>query len=492
MATGLGAASGLALAAAVSLEHRTSDLSTLAGALLAYALALVVFRRLAGGVGLAVLGVVVSATAAWLIPQRPDAVSAVLLSALFGIGAGLTVPARRPLARSDQPRRWLRLAITLGAGLAGLVAVVALWVLGARTVLLAVAVVLVLGAAAGAAPGAARVRTAAAPAQGRARRPLSAWVVGSAVTVGTVAFVAYLGASTATIGWFGGGVRHGNRQQRDVALTFDDGPNDSASLALAGILDRYHTKGTFFLVGKAIDARPRVVQELYRDGQLVGNHSYHHDQWRWLDPGYPELDRTDDAFRRHLGVCPALYRPPHGQRTPLLRGVVDAHHMRMVMWDVSTSDWTTTDAGAVARRIVAQARPGSIIDLHDGLDGDPTVDRTVVVRALPIILDGLRHKHLRPVRLDQLIGGPAYLRCDGGQAAARPLRDRDTDRDMSPIILVTTTAATAGTASWTARERSRSTRHQARGITAKSMAASTSLVRDRNTGTGTNTSLRTR
>ena len=56
----------------------------------------------------------------------------------------------------------------------------------------------------------------------------------------------------------------------------------------------------------------------------------------------------------------------------------------MVMWDVSAGDWTTTDGRLVARRVLAAVRSGSIIDLHDGLDGNPSVDRSVVVRALPV------------------------------------------------------------------------------------------------------------
>jgi peptidoglycan/xylan/chitin deacetylase (PgdA/CDA1 family) len=59
--------------------------------------------------------------------------------------------------------------------------------------------------------------------------------------------------------------------------------------------------------------------------------------------------------------------------------------------------------------VLAQVRPGSIIDLHDGLDGDVTTDRTVLVRALPLILAGLQRKGLEPVRLDELLGGRAYL-----------------------------------------------------------------------------------
>jgi peptidoglycan/xylan/chitin deacetylase (PgdA/CDA1 family) len=85
--------------------------------------------------------------------------------------------------------------------------------------------------------------------------------------------------------------------------------------------------------------------------------------------------------------------------------------MHMVLWNASAGDWATNDAELVARRIVARARPGSILLLHDGLDGNPAADRQVLVRALPLIIDGLVAKGLRPVRLDQLLGTPAYQDC---------------------------------------------------------------------------------
>ena len=106
-------------------------------------------------------------------------------------------------------------------------------------------------------------------------------------------------------------------------------------------------------------------------------------------------------------MCPAFYRPPHGDRTPFIAHVVNDHHMRMIMWDDSSGDWALTNPRTIARRIVRGAKPGSIIVLHDGLDGIPTANRDVLVRALPLILDGLRAKHLHVVGLDQLIGGPA-------------------------------------------------------------------------------------
>jgi peptidoglycan-N-acetylglucosamine deacetylase len=177
------------------------------------------------------------------------------------------------------------------------------------------------------------------------------------------------------------------------------------------ILDAHGVKGTFFEVGKAIDEEPQITRALYADGQLLGNHSYHHDQWRWLDPRYLELQRTQAAFQRAIGTCPVLYRPPHGDRTPFLAQVVRNHHMHMVLWSASAGDWATNDAQLVARRILAQARPGAILLLHDGLDGNPSADRQVLVHALPLILDGLRAKGLAPVRLDRLLGTAAYQSC---------------------------------------------------------------------------------
>jgi peptidoglycan/xylan/chitin deacetylase (PgdA/CDA1 family) len=197
-----------------------------------------------------------------------------------------------------------------------------------------------------------------------------------------------------------------------VAITFDDGPNDPATLAIRDILDRYHVKGTFFEVGKAVEARPNISQALVDGGHLVGNHSYTHDYLHWLDPAYRELAQTQRTFEKQLGVCPAFFRAPHGQHTPFMAAVVHRHSMTMVGWDVSAGDWSATDPSTLARRILAKVRPGSIIDLHDGLDGDVTADRSVLVKAMPLILDGLAERGLQPVRLDELLGLPAYLpRC---------------------------------------------------------------------------------
>jgi len=197
-----------------------------------------------------------------------------------------------------------------------------------------------------------------------------------------------------------------------LALTFDDGPNSTATVPILDVLDGRGVKGTFFMVGRAVAARPDLARIVARRGHLVGNHSYRHDSKGWLDPRYPELVKTQRVIGRDAGVCPAFYRAPHGQHTPFLARVVGRNGLTMIGWDVSAGDWKARSARNLADNIVAEARPGSIIDLHDGLDGRVDADRTVLVRALPLILDGLAAKGLRPVRLDELLDRPGYLdRC---------------------------------------------------------------------------------
>jgi peptidoglycan/xylan/chitin deacetylase (PgdA/CDA1 family) len=250
----------------------------------------------------------------------------------------------------------------------------------------------------------------------RPARRAPAIAFGTALTVVTFGLTAYFGASTVSAQWFGGGVTHGPRNSGEVALTIDDAPNSTATAQIMDILDNAHVHATFFVVGQDLVRRPDVVRSLYEHGHLVANHSFHYDQWRWLDPRYPELERAQLAFQKEIGTCPAWFRPPNGDRTPFMARVVRRHNMRMAMWDVSANNKHHQTANDIVNRVVDNARSGSIIDLRDGVDGASPNERAALVQALPRILDWLRSKHLKPVRLDELVGGPAYTSCGGNSS----------------------------------------------------------------------------
>ena len=338
---------------------------------------------------LAVLGGLLVVVAGWLLPQADVSGTAVPLGLGVGVGIGLGGGALGVLRRREA-------AVGAAVGLAILAVLVA--VDGVHGTAWA-------GFLDGVAIAAVGVLARSRPRTGAPASVRAAATVAAVVTVGATFWV---GANSPTVTWFGSQVSHGPRDGREVAITFDDGPDDPYTLEIARILDARGAKGTFFMVGKALDRRPDIARALREDGHLLGNHSYHHDEWRWLDPRYPELDRTQAAFRHNLGVCPTFYRAPHGQHTPFLAHVVGDHGMTIVGWDVSSGDWNTHDAGLVARRTLDDVKPGSIIVLHDGLDGSVTADRSVLVRAVPMILDGLERRGLKPVRLDALLHQRGY------------------------------------------------------------------------------------
>ncbi|MEO8540068.1 MAG: polysaccharide deacetylase family protein [bacterium] len=269
----------------------------------------------------------------------------------------------------------------------------------------------VAGASLGVALGLAAIpagwRLAARPSVAAGTSVSAAFAV-SALAIGAFS-IFWIGSTAPSARWLGPLTSHGPRDQNMVALTFDDGPNPESTLQVAAILDSHGVKGTFFEVGKAVDERPDITNALLDDGQVIGNHSYLHDAVRYLDPRYPELARAERVFIDKAGVCPALFRPPHGTHTPFMSYIVRDHGMQLVTWDVSAQDWVEHDAQRLAENILAKVKPGSIILLHDGLDGNIPADRSVVVAALPAILDGLAARGLTPVTLDKLLNVPAYL-----------------------------------------------------------------------------------
>ncbi|MEO9255194.1 MAG: polysaccharide deacetylase family protein, partial [Tepidiformaceae bacterium] len=250
-----------------------------------------------GGQGrvMLVIAALAVATACFLIDSASYPGSGFVVAALIGMGLGPLLP-----RRTDAVRVWAP------AGLAG-IAVMGL--LRWESVGLA-ALVLAIAAVACAATLIA-TREPDPKRVGRSR----AWLTTLVMLYGGFA-IFWVGSTAPTVTWFGQLDSHGPRNRNEVALTFDDGPNPPFSLEIADILQQYGVHGTFFEVGKAVAERPDITKELMARGEVIGNHSYYHGAFSYLDPSYPELKQTQDVFRDKVGTCPALFRPPHGTHTP--------------------------------------------------------------------------------------------------------------------------------------------------------------------------------
>lgn len=146
-------------------------------------------------------------------------------------------------------------------------------------------------------------------------------------------------------------------------LTFDDGPDPTWTPALLDILDRHHARATFFQLGAKAAERPDLVAAVRARGHVVGNHTWSHPELtRLAAPAIlSQITRADVP----LGA-PPCFRPPFGALNGTVRATIESAGKRDVLWDVDTRDWSLPGADAVAERVVAGARPGAIVLLHDG------------------------------------------------------------------------------------------------------------------------------
>lgn len=197
---------------------------------------------------------------------------------------------------------------------------------------------------------------------------------------------------------------HGCTDQPVVALTFDDGPDEPYTSQLAGVLDHAGVRATFFQVGEQVLQHPEVTASLLATGNVVGVHSYSH-RSDLASMGQEAFDNdTARAVAAFGQVSPSLYRAPYGRMSPTMRRVLARRGLTEVGWSLDPRDWSDPGVDQIVRRVVDNARPGDIVLLHDGKDGQPGGDRSETVAALPAIIEGLRARGFRFVTVAEMLG----------------------------------------------------------------------------------------
>jgi peptidoglycan/xylan/chitin deacetylase (PgdA/CDA1 family) len=200
---------------------------------------------------------------------------------------------------------------------------------------------------------------------------------------------------------------NGNRNCSQIALTFDDGPNEPYTSHVLSILEQYRIKATFFIIGQNAQRHPETCRQIVTAGNVIGNHSYHHHKSLCLRRGKAvarDIELAHQAIYECTGFEPKLFRPPHGFRTPWLMRTV--HHLGyiVVTWDNMTGDWKADKSGdEIVRTIVQRAKPGGIIVLHDGRDSRPSYDRSQMLQALPFVIETLKERGFDFVTIPELL-----------------------------------------------------------------------------------------
>ena len=192
-----------------------------------------------------------------------------------------------------------------------------------------------------------------------------AWIAGAAGVA--AAGAASYGAIAPESELFGKTL-HRLADPKQLALTYDDGPNDPHTLHLLDVLAKHDVKATFFLIGKHVTAKPEVARRIAGAGHVIGNHTYTHPNLLFCSAHRirQELSDCEKALTDVIGEHAKLFRPPFGARRPRVLTIAREMGLATVCWSVTCYDWKPTTAERVERHAARQISGGDIILLHDG------------------------------------------------------------------------------------------------------------------------------
>jgi peptidoglycan/xylan/chitin deacetylase (PgdA/CDA1 family) len=181
-----------------------------------------------------------------------------------------------------------------------------------------------------------------------------------------------------------------------VYLTFDDGPNPTATGDLLDVLARHQVRATFFVIDRHLnDGTAPLVRRAFEEGHAVALHS--HDRWLMLKTPSglaSTLKAAAARMERLTGHRPCRAFRPHGgnRSVPLIIGAGRAGYTVVgwgwMLWDFNWFRERT--AGAIVPRLVDRASPGDIVVIHDGHHENPTPDRRYAVEAADMLIPELK------------------------------------------------------------------------------------------------------
>lgn len=193
-----------------------------------------------------------------------------------------------------------------------------------------------------------------------------------------------------------------NNSNREIAITFDDGPHEMTEKIL-DLLLKFNVKATFFCIGKQIEQNPEVFKRIISEGHVVGNHSYSHSNsigFFSTKKIIEEISQTNYIIASFLNKKAKLFRPPFGVTNPNIAKAVKQSKMDVIGWNIRSLDTVIKDVEDVFQRVKNKIVPGGIILLHD------TSEKSVIV--LERLLLFLQSENYKIVTIDKLLNIEAY------------------------------------------------------------------------------------
>ena len=164
-------------------------------------------------------------------------------------------------------------------------------------------------------------------------------------------------------------IKHGPRDQKKIAITFDDGPHPKETDQVLDTLKKYNVKATFFIAGKHANWYSEPLIRANKEGHEIGNHTFNHPDISDLNQKQIENEilKCEEVLQEKINKKTNLFRPPYGNyNKAVIEDVANKLDYKIVLWTtLDTKDWKNPSAQAIANKIINNAQNGDIILLHD-------------------------------------------------------------------------------------------------------------------------------
>ncbi|HEY2133451.1 MAG TPA: polysaccharide deacetylase family protein [Acetobacteraceae bacterium] len=204
----------------------------------------------------------------------------------------------------------------------------------------------------------------------------------------------------------------GHTARREVALTFDDGPNPAVTPAVLDLLDRHGATASFFCIGQQAAKHPDLLRDIVARGHRVENHSQTHpNSFACLLPAglAREIGTAQTTLATLAGQAPRYFRAPMGLRNPMLQPVLARLGLHLAAWTRRGYDGVNGEADTVLQRLVTGVAAGDVLLLHDGRCGRTRDGQALVLAVLARLLERLGDLGLKGVALPVTEGQGAAL-----------------------------------------------------------------------------------
>src|SRR5271167_2161031 len=205
--------------------------------------------------------------------------------------------------------------------------------------------------------------------------------------------------------WYGRTFTGGICGSKQIALTYDDGPNDPHTLKLLDVLAKRSVRATFFMIGRYVQQRPDIARAVAQAGHVIGNHTFTHPLLTFGSEAQTRIQLVEchQAMQDAIGEHSSLFRPPFGGRRPAVLRIVRELSLQPVMWNVTGYDWNAPPAAVIEQKVAKQIRGGDVILLHDGGHKQMGADRSQTVVATDQMIKRYKSKDYEFVTIPEML-----------------------------------------------------------------------------------------